>query len=414
LPTFVWIGFLLFIVAIVLLDLGVFHRRAHVVSIPEAIGWTTIWFALAMLFNVAVFYMYSDGGLERPGLALEDLTGQEAALKFLGGYLTEKTLSIDNIFVIAMIFAYFCVPLAEQQRLLIWGVLGAIVLRGLMIGVGVELVENFSWAHYVFGMLLLGSAARMLTVRHDTFDPEKNFVVKVVRRFYPVSEDYDGNRFFTVVNGRRAITPLMLALILVETSDVLFAVDSIPAIFAITRDPFLIWTSNVFAILGLRSLYFALAGIMHRFRYVKTSLVFLLVFVGMKLLLAEVYEIPIVASLTVIVTILLVGIGASVLAGERDSAALLSPIADDRDTLMSVTLRQGRRVVILLVGSSVLLFGAILLLLPGPGLLTMGIGLAILSVEFVWARRWLARVRRRVAAAGRRIGRALGSATPPD
>jgi uncharacterized protein (TIGR02611 family) len=406
-PTFIWVAFGLFIVAMVMLDLGVFHRRAHVVTIPEALAWTATWIALAMAFNVAVYFMYSEGGLARPALALEHLSGAEAAMKFFGGYLTEKSLSIDNIFVIAMVFAYFGVPLREQHRLLIWGVLGAIVLRGLMIAGGVVLVQKFGWMNYVFGGLLLFSAARMLAIRHDNIEPSGNLVVRAVKRILPLSGTVHGGDLIAHVDGKWTITPLMLALIFVETADVLFAIDSIPAIFAITSDPFLIWTSNVFAILGLRSMYFALAGMMHRFRYLKTSLVFLLAFVGTKLMLADVYEIPILASIAMIAMILLVGILASVFAGSRDSGALLSPLADELERLRHVTLPQGRRAIVLLIGSSVLIIGGALLVLPGPGWPFVALGIVILSLEFVWARRWLGRIRHRLAEAGRQIGRAL-------
>lgn len=406
-PAWVWICFGLFIVAMILLDLGVFHRRAHVIAIPEALAWTATWISLAMVFTVAVYFMYSEGGLARPGMALEQLTGAEAAMQFFGGYLTEKSLSIDNIFVIAMVFAYFGVPLRDQHRLLIWGVFGAIILRGLMIGGGTVLMHRFAWMNYLFGVLLLFSAARMLVIRHDNIEPSGNLIVRLVRRFVPVRGTAEGGRFFLRDDGGWTITPLMLALIFVETADVLFAIDSIPAIFAITNDPFLIWTSNVFAILGLRSMYFALAGMMQHFRYLKTSMVFLLAFVGTKLLLADVYEIPVLASIAMIGAILLVGILASIFTQGRDSAALLSPLAAELDKLAQVTLTQGRRVAILLIGSSVLLLGAALLVLPGPGIPFVLLGLVILSAEFVWARRWLGRVRQRLAEAGKRVSRAL-------
>ncbi|MFC1639955.1 TerC/Alx family metal homeostasis membrane protein [Gemmatimonadota bacterium] len=250
-PVFVWLGFLVLVLSMVALDLGVFHRKAHVVKVPEALAWTAVWVAIALAFNVLVYFLYSENGLVRPDMASEHLTGQQAAIQFLTGYLTEKSLSIDNIFVIAMIFAYLRVPLAEQHRLLIWGVLGAIVLRGLMIAAGAVLIERVEWITYVFGLLLLASAAKMMVLRHDSVDFERNVAIKLVRRFYPVSDEFHGSSFFTHIDGRRTATPLFLGLILVESTDVLFAVDSIPAVFAITRDPFLVLTSNVFAILGV-------------------------------------------------------------------------------------------------------------------------------------------------------------------
>ncbi len=402
-PPIVWIGFLIFILAMVILTLGVFHRKPHVVKLPEALAWTGVWVALALAFNVLVYFLYAEEGLARPGLASEHLTGQQAAIQFLTGYLTEKSLSIDNIFVIAMIFAYLGVPLAQQHRLLVWGVIGAIVLRGIMIAAGSVLIHEFDWIVYVFGVLLLVSAAKMMVLRHDSIDFERNLVVRLVRRVFPVSSEYHGSSFFTRVNGVRTATPLFLGLVLVETSDVIFAVDSIPAVFAITRDPFLVWTSNVFAILGLRSLYFALAGLMERFRYVKMSLVFLLAYVGVKMLLSHHYPIPNLVSLAMISGILGVGVIASILAGNRDTAALISPLADDFEEIAIVTYRQGRKVVILILGGSVLLIGAAMVVLPGPAILVLPLGLSILALEFAWARKWLARIRKTVGDVKRRL-----------
>jgi tellurite resistance protein TerC len=241
----------------------------------------------------------------------------------------------------------------------------------------------------------------MLVIRHDNIDPDKNLLVRFVRRFYPVTSDYHGSRFFTTVDGHRAATPLFLALLLVETSDVMFAIDSIPAIFAITRDPFLVFTSNVFALLGLRSLYFALAGLMHRFRYLKMSLVFLLAYVGVKMMLSHHYPIPNLVSLAVIGGILGVGLLASVAAGS-DPAQLVSPLLGELERLAVISVRQARRIVVLVLGSSVVLVGVAMLVLPGPGLLVIPLGLAILAAEFQWARRWLRRIRDVVEDAWRR------------
>ncbi len=389
----VWVGFLVFVLVMVMLDLGVFHRKARVMSIPEALAWTAVWIVLALAFNVVVYFLYEVNWGGGAVVVTEHLTGQEAAVQFLTGYLLEKSLSVDNIFVIAMIFAFFKVPLAEQHRVLFWGVLGAVVLRGVMIALGVALVERFDWIVYVFGALLIASAVKMLVMRHDNLEPDRNIAVRLTRRFYPVSDTFDGSRFFTTLaDGRRAVTPLFLALVLVETSDVLFAIDSIPAIFAVTREPFLIFTSNVFAILGLRSLYFALAGMMDKFRYLKSSLVFVLAYVGVKMMLTHHHPIPNLISLAVIGGILSVGILASIVAG-RQPGSLVSPLVDDLERLALASYRQARRVVILILGSSVVLIGAVLLVLPGPGLLTIALGLALLALEFAWARRWLKRLR---------------------
>ena len=262
-----------------------------------------------------------------------------------------------------------------------------------MIGLGAVLIAHFEWIVYVFGVLLILSAVKMLIVRHDNIEPDRNLAVRLVRRFYPVTNDYEGARFFVWMNGRRAMTPLMVALILVETSDVMFAVDSIPAIFAITRDPFLVFTSHIFAILGLRSLYFALAGLMERFRYLKMSLVFLLAYVGVKMILSHHYPIPNVVSLGIIGGILSVGVLASVWALRADTAKLVSPLVDDFEELAVQTYRQGRRVVILVVGSTILLVGLAMIVLPGPAIVVIPLGLAILGIEFAWAQRWLKRLR---------------------
>jgi tellurite resistance protein TerC len=400
----IWIGFLLMVLGLLALDLGVFHREARPVSIKEAFAWTVFWIALALAFNVFVFFLYEHHWFEFGSGLRHELDGGQAALRFLTGYLVEKSLSVDNIFVIAMIFAYFKVPLPNQHRVLYWGILGALVMRGIMIAVGAALIATFSWTVYLFGAILLVTAARLLVVRHDNLEPGRNPVVRLVRRAFPVTDDFHGNRFFTSIDGRRAVTPLFLALIVIETSDVLFAVDSIPAIFAITTDPFLVFTSNVFAILGLRSLYFAIAGMVERFRYLKMSLVFLLAFIGVKMMLSHHHPIPTVVSLVVILGILAVGVLASIFASHRDTARLESPLVDDLEDLAMVGVRQARRIIILIVGSTVLILGAAMLVLPGPGLLVTLGGLAILAIEFVWARRWLARVREMFEKAKRTVG----------
>jgi tellurite resistance protein TerC len=336
----IWSGFILVILLLLALDLCILHRHAHVIGVREALTWTVFWIALALVFNVFVYFAYEHHwcGIGRE-VGLE-LSGRKAALQFFTGYVIEKSLSLDNIFVIALIFAYFGVPAVYQHRVLFWGILGALVMRGIMIAAGAVLIRRFDWIVYVFGGLLLITAVKMLIARHDNLEPEKNPLVRLARRLYPVSEDYVEGRFFVRLDGQRAITPLFLVLLLVESTDVLFAVDSIPAIFAITHDPFLVFTSNVFAILGLRSLYFALAGVMHRFRYLKASLVFVLAFVGVKMILSHHHAIPTAVSLAIIAGILLVGIVASTVASRRDTAALVSPLAAEMD--LAVATGSGR------------------------------------------------------------------------
>lgn len=402
----IWISFLLLITLIVSLDLGVFSRKPHVISLPEAVGWTATWVTLALVFNVGVYYLYE---LNPAGwdMDTQQLSGAEAAIQFFTGYLVEKSLSIDNIFVIAMVFAHFRVPLAEQHRVLFWGIFGAVVLRGAMILGGIAIIERFDWVVYILGAMLLFSAASMLVLRHDNVALEDNFAIRLVRRMYPVTTELHGSKFFVHVNGVRSATPLFLALILVETSDVMFAIDSIPAIFAITRDPFIVFTSNVFAILGLRSMYFVLAGLMEKFRYLKTSLVFLLAYIGVKMILVHHYPIPNLVSLAVISGILAVGIIAS-LKTVQDSAALLSPLASELERLVLRTYRQARKTVILLLGSSILIVGLAMIVLPGPAIVVIPIGLSILALEFAWARRWLRRIKRKIADGKGRISKFIG------
>lgn len=321
-----WVGFLLLVFLLLALDLGVFHRKQHVIGAREAIAWSAFWIFLSLVFNGLVYYMYEHHWMGIGLVMGHEVGGKQAAIEFFTGYVLEKSLSLDNIFVIAMIFSYFSVPAIYQHRVLFWGILGALVMRGIMIAAGAVLIQRFSWMVYVFGILLIVTAVKMLIARHDNLQPDKNPLVRLARKLYPVSDAFEGQKFFTRIDGKSAITPLFLVLLIIESTDVLFAVDSIPAIFAVTRDPFIVFTSNIFAILGLRSLYFALAAVMDKFRYLKVSLVFVLAFVGVKMLLAHHYPIPTFFSLSVILGILLVGIAASLYASRRDTAKLRSPL----------------------------------------------------------------------------------------
>lgn len=298
-----WLGFTAFVLAMLAIDLGVFHRKAHEVSLREAAGWSAVWIALALTFNAGISYFM----------------GTQAGLEFLTGYLIEKALSVDNIFVFVLIFSYFGVPAHYQHRVLFWGILGALVMRGAMIAAGAYLIYQFHWIIYVFGAFLVFTGVRMASQNEQAIEPEANPVVRLVRRVLPVTNVYHGQRFFVREPAgpggalRLVATPLFVVLALVETTDLIFAVDSIPAIFAVTQDPFLVYTSNVFAILGLRSLYFLMAGIIHRFHYLKLGLSVVLVFVGAKMLLTDVYHVPIGLSLGAIALILLTAVGASLL-----------------------------------------------------------------------------------------------------
>jgi tellurite resistance protein TerC len=264
-----WGGFIVFVLIFLALDLGVFHREPHEVKYKEALGWTILWFALAVLFA--------------GGLAL--LRSRKEAVEFFTGYFIELSLSMDNVFVIALIFTFFRVPALYQHRVLFWGILGALLMRGIMIWVGVQLISRFEWLLYVFGAFIVFTGVKMLFGKDGEIDPEKSFVVRGARKLFPIAPDFVGQKFFTSIGGRRAMTPLFLVLLLVETTDLLFAVDSIPAIFGVTRRSFIVFTSNVFAILGLRSLYFILAGAIGFFRFLKTGLSVVLVFIGAKMLL---------------------------------------------------------------------------------------------------------------------------------
>lgn len=314
-----WAGFVGFILVMLALDLGLVDRRGRVITAREAVGWTLVCIGLALAFDVVVYFMYRGDWLGIGVTARHNLTGAEAAGQFFAGWLVEYSLSLDNILVMVLIFRYFRVPAALQHPVLFWGVLGALAMRGGMIGAGAALIHRFAWVEYVLGAFLVFSAVRMYVSRRDEPSPERNLVVRIARRLLPLGREYEGERFLTRIDGRLAMTPLFLVLLVVETTDVAFAVDSIPAIFGITQDAFLVFTSNVFAILGLRSLYFALAPVIDRFEHLKVSLVFVLAFVGMKMLAGYWYDVPTWASLAVIVGILGVGGAASAVGVRRGS-----------------------------------------------------------------------------------------------
>lgn len=314
-----WVLFIVVIVVLLLLDLFVLNKGSHEVKTKEALYWTGFWIGLAMLFNVLVYFVFENNWFELAANSNDIKSGKDAVLKFFTGYIIEKSLSMDNIFVIAMLFSYFKIPLKFQHGVLFWGILGALILRGIMILLGTSLVHKFEWILYVFGAFLVVSAIKMLFGGDDEFDADKSFVVKIIRKVYPVSNELDGAKFFTVKNGVKAVTPLFVILMVIETTDVIFAVDSIPAIFGVTTDSFIVFTSNVFAILGLRSLYFVLASFMEKFKYLKYSLVVLLLFIGLKMLSAHYIPISIPVSLGIIVVILLSGVIASVMLAKNSS-----------------------------------------------------------------------------------------------
>ena len=299
---YVWIGFLTFLLLMLALDLGVFHRKSYEVKIKEALIWSAVWISLAMVFNYGI-YVYM---------------GEIKAMQFLTGYVIEKSLSIDNLFVFIMIFSYFNVDKKYQHKILFWGILGALMMRAVFIFAGVALINKFHWIIYIFGTFLIFTGVKMLFQKDEKIDPNKNPLVRLFKRFFPVSETMQGDRFFVKINAKTVATPLFIVLLLVEFTDLIFAVDSIPAIMAISSDPFIIFTSNVFAILGLRALYFALAGITQYFHYIKYGLSAILVFVGVKMLIVDFYKIPITVSLFTILGILLISVIASLLFPKKE------------------------------------------------------------------------------------------------
>jgi tellurite resistance protein TerC len=306
-----WIGFIAVVIALLALDLGVFHRKAHAVSTKEAASWTVVWITLALLFN-GVIYLFWHAMM--PG---STATNGQAALEFLTGYLIEYSLSVDNIFVFVLIFSYFRVPAAYQHRVLFWGIMGALVMRAILILVGAALIEQFHWIIYLFGAFLIFTGIRMAFHKDEEIHPDDNPLIKLVRRVIPVTGSYEGQHFFVRHAGKLMATPLFLVLLLAESTDLIFALDSIPAIFAVTLDPFIVFTSNVCAILGLRSLYFLLAGAVDKFHYLKLGLATILTFVGFKMVLADIFHIPIFVSLLVIVSVLAIAIVVSLLRTRR-------------------------------------------------------------------------------------------------
>mgnify|MGYP002623724947 CR=1 FL=1 len=382
----VWVLFLGFVVAILLLDLGVFHRKPKALTFLEASAWSVFWVALGLGFNVLVFFLYEHNWVG-VGLAFpEDISGRQAALEFLTAYLLEKTLSLDNIFVIALIFSHFRIPLQYQHRLLFWGIFGALVMRGGMIAAGAAAIHRFEWVTYIFGMLVLITAARLIVVRHDNIDPSTSIFTRVVSKFVPVTDGLRGDRLTVVEGGRRMATPLLVALIMIEGSDLMFAVDSVPAVFAVTDDVFLVYSSNVFAILGLRSLYFTLAPLLEQFRFVRPTLVLILAFVGLKMLAFRHFSLPVEVSLGVIFGILAAGILASIFLPERTPVPVVSPVAAERRHLLPMTRRAS--VVLVSVSAFVTLAAVGATIAVAPELRVEGslFGVVVLFALGLWAR----------------------------
>ncbi|GJQ19843.1 MAG: membrane protein [Bacteroidia bacterium] len=306
--TWMWGAFNVFVLAMLILDLRVFHRHAHEVKIKEALLWSAFWIILSLLFNVGVLIV----------------EGSEVALQFFTGYLIEKSLSVDNLFVFLLIFSYFKVPSKYQHKVLFWGIIGALVMRGALILMGVTLIQHFHWILYIFGLFLVFTGLKMMFQKETVeIHPERNFLVRLLRNIIPITAGYHESRFFVRINGKPYATLLFVVIIVVETTDLVFALDSIPAIFAISRDPFIVYTSNVFAILGLRALYFALAGLLNLFHYLKFGLSVILAFIGVKMLIEEIYDMPIGIALSVVGGVLAISIIASILYPKKTGKTLM-------------------------------------------------------------------------------------------
>jgi tellurite resistance protein TerC len=330
----IWAGFLGFVFLMLALDLGVFHRHAHVIKIKEALVWSAVWIALALVFNLGI-YLWWDRIFPNSGYS-----NAEAGIAYLTGYLVEKALSVDNIFVFLMVFAYFKVPAKYQHRVLFWGILGALFFRAIFIATGSALLHRFEWMMLLFGGFLVITGVKMLSMKDKEIEPDKNPLIRLFRNLMPVTPDFVGQKFFTRIDGRMWATPLFVTLLFVEVTDIIFAVDSIPAIFAITREPFIVFTSNVFAILGLRALFFAVAGLMALFHYLSYGLAAILMFVGGKMvwtyfmhLRDPLYKIPIPLSLGIIIGVLVVAIAASLIwppkAGHADVLTPLGEVTEE-------------------------------------------------------------------------------------
>jgi tellurite resistance protein TerC len=315
---YLWIGFGAIILTLLVLDLGVFHRKSHIITTKEAAIWTAVWVTLALLFSLVIYYW----------------KGSEAVLQYLTGYVIEYSLSVDNLFVFVVIFGAFCIKPEQQHRILFWGILGAIIMRGILIASGSILMDRFFWIAYVFGAFLIYTGIRTGIKKETVPHIEKNPLVRLARRFLPMATNAPENSFIVKQSGKFLLTPLFLVLITVETTDLVFALDSIPAIFAITTEPFVVFTSNIFAILGLRSLYFLLARAVGKFHYLQTSLAVILSFVGAKMLIAHWLKVPIAGSLSVVVVVLVIGIIASIIREKRrnpETAPQCLPIIGEKD-----------------------------------------------------------------------------------
>ena len=388
-----WLAYILALAGILLGALYLSYRMPRVISFRVALAWAAFWALLTLAFSFVIHHVYDHRvwgfGLEA-GLPE---TGAQAMGAFLTAYAIETCLNLDNVFAAALIFAHFRIPLRLQYRVLFWGVIAAIAVRGVLIGLGAQLFQSFEGFHYVLAIILIGSAIRLMLLRFRPSPPEQRLLVRAATRLLPLSTGASAGQFFARVQGRLTITPLFAALLLIESSDLVFAFDSIAASFAITRDPFLVFTANTFAMLGMRALYFALVGIIDRFHYLRASLVALLLFLSAKMLAFDAMPLSLPHTISGLVLIMATGLLLSMRSKRRPPEALVGAYAQDIEEYARFTWRQARKVIVLMVGGTVIVIGVAMLLLPGPAFIVIPMGLAMLATEFVWARRLIQRLK---------------------
>ena len=369
---------------LIVLDLGVIHRRVREISLYEALAMSAFWISMGIGFAVFVYFVYA-----HHWFVSSNLTGVQALFQYLTAFSLEKMLSLDNLFVMALIFHQLKIPISHQHRVLFWGIFAAAIMRGAFIFGGMYLINRFDWMVYVFGGLLLFSALKVLSSQANDNIARESLLLKAIRKLVPIHPDIADKRFFKYQDGGIALTPLFLALVMVESADIMFAMDSIPAVLAVSREPFIVYSSNIFAVLGLRALYFVLASALKQFHYLKFSMVMILCFIAIKMLLTHIYPINASVSLLVISSIMLLGIVTSLLDKSRGNILATSPLAQDLGRFYSMTFAGIKRIAILLIGISVIIVGIVMIFVPGPAIVVIPAGLAILATEFIWARRVL-------------------------
>lgn len=390
--TTLWITLATLIIALIALDLGVLRRKPRALTRGAALGWTVFWFGIALALNAGVYWAYSHNwhGLGLPNSPNErPIGGDEASLQFLAAFLIEACLSLDNVFIMGAIFAHFKIPEELRHRVLTVGMLVALVVRGVLTTLLVLFASSFSWSIYVLGFMLLLAALRMVVIREQALDPQKNLIVRTTRFFFPITESLDGANLVTRVNGRLALTGLVTALLFLETADMFFAAETIPAALAVTKDPFLIVSANMFAVFVTRSMYFAIADLTSWIRYVKIGLALILAYVAVLMTNAHRFTVPTEVSLIVLIALVGAGVAAALLFAKPGPVPTTSPLGEDADRVAKIALKQAAKVISLVVGSTVTIIGILMVPGPGPGLVVIPIGLAILAAEFVWARRLL-------------------------